>query len=150
MYCRKCGKQIDYDSEFCIECKAEAAARSVYREIIERQKIETAAKNCPPTTAPSQGSDDGGRLFGFPRALTAAIFATVYSFLVACLHGEGAGAFFVTFSGFAFPAILMGAASVRAFFKRRDGGYPLPTATLVLGAAALGTCALFSLIDFFL
>ena len=29
MYCRKCGKQIDYDSEFCIDCKAEEAVKAI-------------------------------------------------------------------------------------------------------------------------
>ncbi|MBR2968508.1 MAG: hypothetical protein IKC36_01555 [Clostridia bacterium] len=33
MYCRKCGKQIDYDSEFCIDCKAEEAVKAIRLEV---------------------------------------------------------------------------------------------------------------------
>ena len=75
MYCRKCGKQIDYDSEFCLDCRAEEQA---YIQIIESH---THTNSEAQQAAPAQ---KGARMFGFKRALTSTImgFASIAAFYV--------------------------------------------------------------------
>lgn len=153
MYCRKCGKQIDYDSEFCVECKAEAAARAVYREILEKEYAAKSAQNTsaqvvapkqsPQATAPQEGnSKSGGRLYGFGKALASLILAFfAFCFMMEATETVDAG-FFLFSLGFFIPALIMGISSMKGFFKRKREGYAPPIPSLVLGSIAVGLCSI--------
>ena len=152
MYCRKCGKQIDYDSEFCVECKAEAAARAVYREILEKEyaaksaqntSAQVAPKQSPPAPAPQESNGkSGGRLYGFGKALASAILAFfAFCFMMTATETVDAG-FFLFSLGFFIPALIMGISSMKGFFNRKREGYVTPIPSLVLGSIAVGLCSI--------
>ncbi|MBQ9709652.1 MAG: hypothetical protein IJV67_03400 [Clostridia bacterium] len=151
MYCRKCGKQIDYDSEFCIDCRAEEAAKQAYLKVIEAH-TESSAKssNEAQQAAPAQ---KGARMFGFKRALTSTImgFASIVAFYVSFVFlllflsdtTESASTVFFIIVFFIPSAcigvalciisLIFGIKSITVSRKRYKEGFPTPIATLVLG-----------------
>ena len=153
MYCRKCGKQIDYDSEFCIDCRAEEAAKQAYFKVIEAH-TESSAKSSneaqPKQPAPAQ---KGARMFGFKRALTSTImgFASIVAFYVSFIFlllflsdtTESASTvffiivFFIPFAcigvALCIISLIFGIKSITVSRKRYKEGYPTPIATLILG-----------------
>ena len=144
MYCRKCGKQIDYDSEFCLDCRAEEQA---YIQIIESH---THTNSEAQQAAPAQ---KGARMFGFKRALTSTImgFASIVAFYVSFIFlllflsdtTESASTvlliivFFIPFAcigvALCIISLIFGIKSITVSRKRYKEGYPTPIATLVLG-----------------
>lgn len=86
MYCRKCGKQIDYDSEFCIECKAEAAAKAAYAEVMKKG-VEGLTEDAKPLSEPVAARQDvpvaarpapkNPRLYGLAKGVLSASFGLI-------------------------------------------------------------------------
>lgn len=103
MYCRKCGKKIDYDAPVCKECEAEetndlfgdfAATPSEvqedsYGEVVFAESVEQSQEEShfKPFTAPDS-QVEGNKKEGFGKALTATIMGCIgvfISFIVLCV-----------------------------------------------------------------
>lgn len=144
MYCRKCGKQIDYDAPICKECEA----------------AETFFGN---PTASDVSSPIGNRKEGFGKALASTILGAV-AYLISVInidialeaiegvnqYGEyyyGPGialCFFLSFlcTGAVVVSIIFGIKSIKCFASAKKAGRLLPVATLVLGCVGLACSAL--------
>ena len=101
MYCRKCGKQIDYDEPYCKECQEmdalfiteeEQAAKDAQKAETMIKTEETAASEPEIFFAEPQVQAEtlvvkGDRKVGFGKALTSTILAAVAYFAVVIAIG---------------------------------------------------------------
>lgn len=72
MFCKKCGKEIDYEATVCRECEeAEAVSSEVTAEVVAAEAATVEAANVP-----------SNRMKGFGKALTGAIIGVVGFMLI--------------------------------------------------------------------
>lgn len=158
MYCRKCGKQIDYDAEFCHECsEVEAHFGAEAPKANEPQQAQTAQQTpysqMPPAwQAQAQfqqqaQAQKGSVMTGFGKALASTIMSYIgfiFSFLAfggfaeAIDYGDESmlGASVVLFMitlGLCIPALIMGIQSIKTFSRAKKNGEKKPVPALVLG-----------------
>ena len=168
MYCKKCGKQLDYDGDICKECQE----AETYFGSTQEQPVETPVTTEPTTQPVSQEAD---KKFGFGTALASTIMGAIAYFIMAIASGiplgvieaiEEAGlytaeiseiamagiavtmVFWVIGVGLSIPALIMGIKSIKCFVARKKAGYVKPIPTLVLGLIGLiasATAILFAL-----
>ena len=171
MYCRKCGKQIDYDSENCKECQEMETFFSA-PEI--EPKFEVREEPRPQYTQPQYAYTQprqplpGNKKEGFGKALTSTILGSIgivvaliaYVCLLAAMDYDyyydyyyydsyyyesmiSVGVIFMLMSlGLAIPSLILGIKSMSCFFKQKREGKVKPVATLVLGIVGVATSAL--------
>ena len=124
MFCRKCGKQIDYDAPICKEC----------------EEAEKAFLSSTPT---SLTEPVGDKREGFGGALTATIFGSIAAFIAMIAFGlmeqEEGISFILTFVVIALsiPALILGIKGMKCFFRAKNAGRIKPIATLVCGIIGL-------------
>ena len=161
MYCRKCGKQINYDAPYCLECQEMEALFITPEEEQAKQRAQESAYTAAPTYHPAPQPLQGNRKEGFGKALASTILATVSYFLVFISLGVlgaldsysyysysynsdviGVAYVFLLMSiGTAVPALIMGIQSMKCFFRQKREGKVKPVATLVLGIVGMATSA---------
>ena len=149
MYCKKCGKKLDYDGDLCEECRN--------RELVygdEQTKAETASTAYDPFDEPSTDAnratgngnvaympsgENGDRMHGFGKALTSAILGDVgvvlaYFGIYASIFSVGLGIFLILGSiALAVLGLVFGIQSVQTFIADKNAGRVKPIATLVCG-----------------
>ena len=155
MYCRKCGKQIDYDAHLCKECQEEVINAS----LVEKETVVKAPEKVVVVQKPASV---GSRMEGFGGALTSTILGVVafilayvaLIFLIAGFNGgyydglEGGVYFSGIFSVGVFFMILalvlgivslvLGIKAIKRFRRQSREGKVKPIATLILGIAGVG------------
>ena len=150
MYCRKCGKQIDYDSEFCRECK-QALLSTPLPAVTPSIKIEEKLI-VEQVEQPIQERRVGSRTKGLAKALTSTIVGTItfilafimYIVLSVIIGENNSGYDLAYYESIAFlvimitaiasiPSLVLGIQSMSCFFKQNREGKVRPMATLVLG-----------------
>lgn len=150
MYCRKCGKQIDYDARVCKECEETEAffgpdtpekQQPPVQQKQPAQPINPYAPQPPyyyvpqqsmPQPMPMQGSNKKG----FGVALTAVILGGVAEFLSAIaaeLVATGYMVMALLALGCAIPALILGIKSIKLFFSEKKAGNVKPIPTFVMG-----------------
>ena len=160
MYCKKCGKKLDYDGDLCEECRN--------RELVygdEQKKAETETTSTaydpfddPPIGAnPSRGynnaayvpeTENGDRMHGFGKALAAAILgdlAAAFSYIgiYVCLFSVALGVLTVLATiAMSVIALVFGIQSIKTFIADKNAGRVKPIATLVCGIAGVATAAI--------
>ena len=133
MYCRKCGKEIDYDAEYCLECEGreKEVVQPVYYEQPQQPQASVSEPNGP------------GRTEGIGRAITASVLSVVAFMLSAIAIGviyDSVGACIVMFIAsipFAIVSMVNGSKSIKVFQNAVTNRYPKPVATLVCGIVGL-------------
>ena len=172
MYCRKCGKQIDYDAEFCKDCQE---MESFFAEPKEYSpQWQTMAQ------APVQPALEGNKKEGFGKALTSTILGGIAYFIIMIAYGiilaaaeeisdggynyyetheelmfaVGVAVVFMLISlAVAIPSLILGIKSIKCFFRQKRAGKVKPVPTLVLGIVGTvmsSMVLLFSLLIFLL
>jgi hypothetical protein len=135
MYCKKCGKYIDYEADVCNECKEAENAQ-------EEVKDENAYNPFEETVAPAP-ADAGNRMYGFGKALASNIIGFFNMFLMA--FGIALAAVYpplgivillASVAGFVI-SLIFAIKSIKAFVKRCREKCAKPIATLVLGISGL-------------
>lgn len=132
MYCRKCGKQIGDDAEYCNECKQ--------KEIANRQ-AERFGHVAPP----------GERMIGFGKALASVIVGLLSNLIMVfskMASGPSTPFFILLGLGLAISALIMGIKSIKCFFNQRKSGAVRPFPTLILGIVGMGLSASYMLFVF--
>jgi hypothetical protein len=169
MFCRKCGKQIDYEAEFCKECQEMDAFFGENKPTVEEPSLIVEQEK--PVL-------EGNRKEGFGKALTSTILGVLAYFLVSVALGllmglkdikpEAFNYDYVAYEaacdliqgiaivitiiaiGLAIPSLILGIKSIKCFIKQKREGKVKPIATLILGIvglAASGYALLFALIN---
>lgn len=167
MYCRKCGKQIDYDSELCKECQemeeffSAPANEFQFEEKEEVQQPQQAYYQPQQPTQPLPGN----KKEGFGKALTSTILGVLAYFLVSIALGLLMGLADISYAdfnydrvayeaacdliqgiaivitiiaiGLAIPSLILGIKSIKCFIKQKREGKVKPIATLILGIVGL-------------
>ena len=163
MYCKKCGKQLDFDGDICKDCAENEAYFGSAQQSAPAQEAAPAVAPATPAPAPAQTAQpiaqDGDRKFGFGKALASTIMGAISNGMASIASGiplgielaimelgyanGGAelalGGIAVTIImalisiGLAIPALIMGIKSIKTFNERKNAGYVKPVATLVLG-----------------
>lgn len=165
MYCRNCGKWIDYDAEVCTDCK----------ETDEFFSDKTASAQPSVAATPSVAQPlVGSRKEGLGKAITstalgafASLFALIvlsvieaslelyyyedfYSdYAVAASLSAGMGFCLVMTIALSIPSLILGILSIVTFKRASSAGRVKPIPTLILGIAGLA-CAVESLMLAFL
>ena len=151
MYCRKCGKQIDYDAPICKECEETE---------IYFGNPETDTQPIAETKFEEKPAPQGSRKEGFGGALTATILGSI-SFIISIIAMSlasvaielslyydvtGLVIFTIVFTvislGCAIPSMILGIKGIRCFIKAKNQGKIKPVATLVLGIVGLVSSAM--------
>lgn len=153
MYCRKCGKQIDYDSPICKECQEELI------HSISQVEPKVEVKEVVQPQQAQKPQPQGSRMEGFGKALTSTILGVVSYVLVlfafifivaggaardATMYDEYAyssatsmfslGIVCMMISiGLAITSLILGIKSIKCFIKQKKEGKVKPIATLILG-----------------
>ena len=163
MFCKKCGKFIDYDSDVCNECHDNNVADT----------IPVVA-----TTDEAPKKPEGRRTYGLGLAIAgaaiglfSAIFsciAYVFSLVVSVLKTEDYSQVGVTLADLdalgilsyvfavfgiilAIPAIIFGAVSIKRFFVKKKLGEVKPIPTLIIGIVTVAetvSMVLLSIVSF--
>lgn len=81
MYCKKCGKEIDYEAEVCNECVA-AEANEVNVEPVAEEAVAAVTLNNNEAAAVKNP-----KMIGFGKALTSLILALVAGFILGFIAG---------------------------------------------------------------
>ena len=130
MYCRRCGKEIDYDAEYCIEC--EGRDKEVVQPVYEPVVVE-----------PTNEANVPGRSEGIGKAITSTVLGFVSFLLAAISIGvvyDSIGVFIMMFIAsipFAIVSMVNGRKSIKVFQNAVTNRYPKPIATLVCGISGL-------------
>ena len=74
MYCRKCGKQIDYDAPLCNECAQQEAEQAYSATALTVIENDDQAKGAAPL---AEENVQKPRMYGFKNSLKAAIFGYI-------------------------------------------------------------------------
>ena len=145
MYCRKCGKEIDYDAEICLECQGHAHPIEEHDSYAEENYYA------------SMYAESKAKKAGLARAITAACLGVVacvmsnfaMSSLSALIESWGqiidsaivAVAYVLAFLslGGAIPGLINGIKSIKCFKDAKKNALPKPVATLILGIGATVT-----------
>lgn len=144
MYCRKCGKQIDYDSDFCYEC----------------QGIPNPAYGYTPIyTQPQPVEQAGSLMTGFKKALTGAILGTVamiislavfFVMVIGAVEIEETGRtevlpisiiLFLGSIAMSIVGLVMGIQSIKCFIAEKRAARKKPFPTLGVGIEAISVAA---------
>lgn len=138
MYCRKCGKQIDYDEPICNECRE---AEIFFDDSVNNDFSQ-------PVGDPKEG---------FGLALASTIIGAITLFiiitaitiitdiLVGTIYNVSAGISSIISTlclGGAIPALIFGIKSIKCFIAAKRDGRIKPVATLVCGIIGLVLSAL--------
>ncbi len=160
MYCRRCGKEIDYDAEYCIECsnmareKAQPVEETYYQE--PQQETYYQAQSYDYTT--QKPANTPSRTAGLGKGITGAIFAFISLIIVALaiellLYDDSTALVLAILGiGFSIPALACGRGAISVFKLACRNNHPKPIATLICGifGVAMGATSLFcSVISFF-
>lgn len=152
MYCRKCGKFVDYETEICLECQKE------YLDALEKSKTQVeevkivespAQQNCAPVCVqpvqvnnkpvnPLVGINDG--LAKGIVSLVLSVFAWMFSVLAVNNINDvasGIKILFVFALGFTIPAFCLGISAVNQVKINRREKRAKPVATFTLGLVGL-------------
>ena len=176
-YCRKCGKQIETNDEYCEECRNQSiygnggTTQQQSRDYRHEQFYQQQFYQQPCGRQDSRPEENNGRMDGFGRALASAILGTVASILM--LAGfytvlfalefavDEAGKIALAVSGWVYIiisvapivlSIVFGIKSIKTFSINKKEGKAKPIATLILGIAGLANGAialLLAIITFF-
>ena len=150
MYCRKCGRRIDYDALICRECEEEQ------RRSAESQQVEQTV-NASVRPAPV-----GNRKEGFGKALASTIMGSVsfFVFIIALVVMSVASALYISSTtyygtsgytagmligfvllfaslGVSIVSLIFGIQSIKCFVKAKNEGRAKPVATLVCGIVGI-------------
>ena len=162
MYCKKCGKQLDYEGDICKDCEE----AELYFGSTPEQPVE--APVTTETVQPVVIQQDGDRKFGFGKALASTIMGAIAYFVMCMAYGIPLGiievleeasyasggaeaaslgiaitmVFFLIGLGLCIPSLIMGISSIKCFFARKKAGYAKPVPTLVLGIIGVATSAM--------
>ena len=162
MYCRRCGKKMEYEGDICNECNS-------FDSFFEAPKQETPQVTYTQNTysqssysQPSKPAQRGSVMEGFKKALAATIMAVFASafFMVACEIVSASGNYieetmstciplFIIALGLSIPSLIMGIASIKLFKEQKELGRKKPIPALILGINAVVNSAfalLFSVI----
>ena len=165
MYCRKCGKQIDYDAHLCKDCQQEVLNASLIEKpkTEEVQPVVQVEKVQPQYTQTVKQVRVGSKTKGLAKALTSAVvgvFAIVmaliaYTILMMLAESIGTSVRYdteyyeaIAFTlillsiGFAIPALSLGIQSMSCFFKQNREGKVRPVPTLAFGIVGVATSSL--------
>ena len=149
MYCNRCGKEIDYENNLCLECTAELAVKAKMEQKAEEDvHIATPVTNptpvAQPAPQPQPTSVPNTRGEGRGRAISSVILASCLPVTGGISLGMiisdiiGVGIFFALVAvAMGVVAIINGALSIKTFKEVKNAGYPLPVATLVLGIVGM-------------
>ena len=158
MYCRKCGKWIDYEAEICTDCQqteelfkveneapAQPAQNAQYQYFFGntaqqpgQQQYSQPMYSQPVYPQPAQSQDKGSRMEGFGFALAGTIIgfiAFIFSYVLIVLSavgGMGLGLFPVAL-GTAIFAMVSGTKSLNKSKECTRAGKVKPIATFILG-----------------
>lgn len=166
MYCKKCGKKLDYESDICNECAQNDEFFSAEPIIEPAPQPQPAPVYAEPVAAPAPAAPidpTNTRKYGIGKAITSIILGFVgyiISYLVltvitSIMEETGtvefvspAMMFLVLVSlGLAIPSLILGIKSIVTFIKRAKGGYVKPIPTLILGIIAVNLAACVLLFD---
>ena len=162
MFCRKCGKEIDYDAEFCKECQE-------MENFFAEPKPEPDFFGQDQPQVPVQPVVTGNRKEGFGKALTSTILSTIayfvamiaYGIIIAAMEEVDGGyynaevdhealmmvvglgvVFMLAALALAIPALIFGIKSIKCFCRAKREGRIKPIPTLVLGIIGVATSGL--------
>lgn len=149
MYCRKCGKQIDYDADFCHEC----ARQELYESL-----NGTAEEKSDQTTLTA--SNEGSIKTGLGKAIASAILSVASIIFVMIAYIASLGAIVAYEEGFdsvaltgvavnfslltvaaAVIALIFGIKSIICFRTEKKAGRKKPIPTLIMGISSLAVVA---------
>ena len=166
MYCKKCGKKLDYESDICNECAQNDEFFSAEPIIEPAPQPQPAPVYAEPVAAPAPAAPidpTNTRKYGIGKAITSIILGfvgyiisyLVLTVLTAIMESPGAPEiespalmFFVFVSlGLAIPSLILGIKSIITFIKRAKGGYVKPIPTLILGIIGVNLAACVLLFD---
>lgn len=153
MYCRKCGKKIDYDAEMCVECQENEELFVSVEETPVQPAQQPTYTYAQPAAAPAP-QDNGSRKYGLALGIAGAIvseFAVVFAYLMIVLglaSGGMATAIFLPFAlGTSIFSLVAGIKSINRYKACSNAGKVRPIPTLILGIISLvGAIAAFLLI----
>ncbi len=133
MYCKRCGKFIDYQAEICNEC---AAAQRVAPASVQTQ-------------APVE---QGSAVTGIGKGITSVVLGSFGQFFVGILIGLLSESLYyadgpmvvlsMTIIGLSIPALILGISAMKTFFAEKSAGRKKPIVTLILGIYGLATSAI--------
>ncbi len=146
MYCRKCGKFIDYDADICIECK-QAEQQNIANTSIPTSPVQPIQSVQP--VQPVQQVEEGSVKTGLGKGIAAVIlaffgyilaFAALGALGAAIELGGGAEAGIVLFImalGTSIPGFVLGLKSMLLFFSEKKAGRKKPIPALILGISGV-------------
>ena len=154
MYCRRCGKEIDYDAEYCIECEGmekERVQQNYYTPTYNSQNYSqnynqnynqnySQYEYQQPANVPGRGEGIGKGITSIILGFISFIMITSGISLVEDLYYGSVGGAVVCFMiglGLGIPAVATGAAAIKTFKRAVCNNYPRPVATLILGIVGL-------------
>ena len=167
-YCRRCGKQIETNAEYCEECRNQSiygnggTTQQQSRDYRPEQSYQQQSYQQQPCgRQDSRPEENNGRMDGFGKALASTILgavATVLVFICYYIIGVsfagslgvfGSVALLFAILGFV-PAciatsiisIVCGIKSIKTFANSKNNGRAKPIATLILGINGLADGAL--------
>ena len=163
MFCKKCGKFIDYDSDVCNECRENNTTESASTVIANEGE---ATKEPVGRRTYGLGLAIAGAAIGLFSAIFSCL-AYVFSLVVSVVQTEdyyqmgltladldalGILSYICAVFGIilAIPAIIFGAVSIKRFFQKKKIGEKKPIPTLIIGIVTVGetaTMILFALIS---
>ena len=161
MYCRKCGKWIDYEADICVDCQQNEELFKVENEETAQQAEQNKqygyfmngstqqpygqptygqpAYSQPMYGQPVQPQDKGSRMAGFGLALTGTIisfFAFIFSCVFTALAATGIGAalvFFVLATGLTVFTLISGIKSLNTSKACVRAGKVKPIPAFIMG-----------------
>ena len=152
MYCRKCGKQINYDAPMCMECEE-------MEKLFNTSKPVATPADMTVAKTPEQRSKE--RMMFFGKALASTIVGTIafilgilafsyisvaYESYISNYRWSDLISSCVTYAFFglggAIPGLILGVSSVKCFCTAKKDGREKPVATLVCGLVGLVSSAL--------
>ena len=140
MYCKRCGKFIDYQADICNECAG--VAQNVAAPVEYQQTA------CEPQQPEEM---QGSVTTGLGKAIASVILGTVGQFFIGIALGllsaqlGGAGVALVLAMmgiGMSIPALIMGISSMRCFFEEKNAGRKKPIPTLIIGIYGMANAAM--------
>lgn len=133
MYCKKCGKFIGTDEDFCYECKSES---------LMDEPVQPVAQSAQPVAQPQAQVERAGNVMtGFGKALAGTIvgfFGFIFAVVALMFASLGGftGAFFMVLSlsiAGGVISLIFGIQSIKVFKREKRAGNKPPVPALVLG-----------------
>lgn len=148
MYCRKCGKEINYDAEICVECQQNEELFNKAEEAPVAQPVQPVCEAVP--------EKKGSVMKGFGLALASVIvsifgLAFFYGIIIgfaevledfdeATMYLEiGPSVYFLYIIGLAMTifSLVGGIISMTVFFKAKKNGETKPIPALIMGIVSV-------------